>query len=386
MMRPIAAVLLVFLFAVPLTAGTTYFAQVADGGGYITAFTIMNPTASAAIGTVRLKDANGNSWSITLADGRSGSQFTFTIPAMGSARLVSTGVGQVKTGWAVLDSTADLSGVETFLYQPGSSLQDSVGVVGTPAGKRFVIPVDTSSTTDTGFGIVNAGTTDTAVRLTLKSEDGSTYASLTDSRLNPLASQKYFCLFVSQIFPILQSGTFKGALLIESSGDIGAVGLAYKEGQLSSIPIAALASQTEGGIINGIRVPPDPGAAGTATVNGIDTDGNGIRDEIDRFIATKYGLNPTALAAARQSARARQRVLTSDPSNKTAARVTLQDSGDAGICAGRAFVSAGLKPAEELQEIYLRTYNTLARLAKFKSVAGAAGQFTRSITSVVCSQ
>lgn len=83
-------------------------------------------------------------------------------------------------------------------------------------------------------------------------------------------------------------------------------------------------------IINGIHVPPDPGASGMATVAGIDTDTNGIRDDIDRFIATKYGTNSTAMEAARQSAWARQKVLTTDPSNKTAARIALQDSGAAG--------------------------------------------------------
>jgi hypothetical protein len=76
--------------------------------------------------------------------------------------------------------------------------------------------------------------------LTLKSENGNTYSSVLDARLNPLATQRYLCLFVSSIFPVLQSGSFKGSLLIEvvGSGDIAVMGLSYKEGQLSSIPVA----------------------------------------------------------------------------------------------------------------------------------------------------
>src|SRR5438477_8614885 len=80
-------------------------------------------------------------------------------------------------------------------------------------------------------------------------------------------------------------------------------------------------------VINGIPVPPDPGASGTVTVAGIDTDNNGIRDDIDRFIATKYGTNATSVKAARTAARAVQRVLITDGKNKSAALVALQDSG-----------------------------------------------------------
>ena len=137
-------------------------------------------------------------------------------------------------------------------------------------------------------------------------------------------------------------------------------------------------------VINGISVPPDPGAAGLATVAGIDTDANGIRDDIDRFIATRYGTNATALSAARQSARARQTLLTTHSTDHTAARIALQDSSDAGSCAGRALRTVNLNSTDELREIYLRTYNTPERLAQYKSVVAAAGPFTRSYTSVVC--
>lgn len=37
-----------------------------------------------------------------------------------------------------------------------------------------------------------------------------------------------------------------------------------------------------------VVLPPDPGEAGKATVKGIDSDGDGLRDDIQRFIALKY--------------------------------------------------------------------------------------------------
>ena len=42
-------------------------------------------------------------------------------------------------------------------------------------------------------------------------------------------------------------------------------------------------------VINGVTVPPDPGAAGKQTLQGIDADGDGVRDDVQRFLAQQYG-------------------------------------------------------------------------------------------------
>jgi hypothetical protein len=53
-------------------------------------------------------------------------------------------------------------------------------------------------------------------------------------------------------------------------------------------------------------LPPDPGASGTATIAGVDRDGDGIRDEIQRYIAFAYAGKPAHIAAMRQTALALQ--------------------------------------------------------------------------------
>lgn len=136
--------------------------------------------------------------------------------------------------------------------------------------------------------------------------------------------------------------------------------------------------------INGIPVPADPGAAGLATLAGVDTDQNGIRDDVDIFIATRYGLNQEALRAARISARAHQLSLETDPSDVINSRIVRQDSGDAGVCAGRGFRAAGLVAITELNEIYLHTYNTVERLNHHRSIGATAGLFERSINVAEC--
>ena len=124
--------------------------------------------------------------------------------------------------------------------------------------------------------------------------------------------------------------------------------------------------------------------AETETIAGIDADNNGIRDDIDIFIATRYGTDENAAEGARISARAHQKVLVTDPLQPGHARTVLEENGDAGICAGRLFRASGLSSSRELNEIYLRTYNTSERLLHHRRISAAAGSFDRSVTSAVC--
>ncbi len=72
--------------------------------------------------------------------------------------------------------------------------------------------------------------------------------------------------------------------------------------------------------INGIAVPPKPDAAtNQATVGGVDSDNNGIRDDIDRLIAQEFGTNPANYVEASNYARTQQAAITS-PSPETVAQ------------------------------------------------------------------
>jgi hypothetical protein len=238
---PITFAIAMFLFSIPLTAGTVYFAQVANGGGYATTFTIFNPTSSSASGTLTLRDGNGNPWNMSLTNRNTNYRFAVTVPANGSARLVSSGAGNVAVGWALLESAADLRGVATFDYRPGLELLDSVGVVGASPDNSFIMPIDISPSADEGLAIVNPGTAGVTINITLINEDGSTYSSLADPRLNPLGAKKSLSLYATELFPSLLLGSFKGLLAIQvvGSGNVAVMGLSYKEGQISVIPVIA---------------------------------------------------------------------------------------------------------------------------------------------------
>ncbi len=73
-------------------------------------------------------------------------------------------------------------------------------------------------------------------------------------------------------------------------------------------------------VINGITVPPEPDAKlNKSTILGIDKDKNGIRDDIDRMIATYYAKDKKYLDAANYYAKSYQEYL-STPNRKTAVK------------------------------------------------------------------
>lgn len=58
-------------------------------------------------------------------------------------------------------------------------------------------------------------------------------------------------------------------------------------------------------VVHSERVPPDPGDAGKQTLAGIDSDYDGVRDDVQRYLVRTYIDRPRELEAATQHARAR---------------------------------------------------------------------------------
>ena len=83
------------------------------------------------------------------------------------------------------------------------------------------------------------------------------------------------------------------------------------------------AAQTQESI-NGIAVPPNPDStANQATVGGVDSNGNGIRDDVDRMIATEFGSNPSSYAEAAAYARTQQAALKTPTPSAVDAHIAL---------------------------------------------------------------
>lgn len=132
------------------------------------------------------------------------------------------------------------------------------------------------------------------------------------------------------------------------------------------------------GMINGIVVPPDPGASRDATLAGVDTDGNGIRDEIDRWIASQYADKPGALEAIRMVAKIGQKLMLSNPVNQSDALAIVYESMDVGGCVGGKLRQEGIVAGHFFNELMFRTYDTRERIDARKKVFSLAGMIVRS--------
>jgi hypothetical protein len=145
-------------------------------------------------------------------------------------------------------------------------------------------------------------------------------------------------------------------------------------------------AQTKQEVINGIEVPPDPGAAKDATLQGVDTDGNGIRDELDRWIATQYGDKPQALDAIRWSVRSSQKYLTTEANTKQQALALIYTNMDVGGCIWRKLDADGVPSSSFFNEELIRTYNTRERIDARKKLMELAGMISRSTkeTTIAC--
>lgn len=88
--------------------------------------------------------------------------------------------------------------------------------------------------------------------------------------------------------------------------------------------------------INGIAVPPVPDStANLATVSGVDSNSNGIRDDVDRALATEFGQGAAAYQESATYARTLQAALVNpDPSTIKNHLALLRCVRDANKCAG----------------------------------------------------
>ena len=144
------------------------------GGPLISQFILLNPDQSMeAQATITIKDNDGNPLSGMNLDGQILPDGTLdvTIPACGMRILTTDGVGPVTEGSATVTSDKPLTGVINF--------GGAFGAAGVGASERlsgFVAAMIRNAVTNTGFAIMNPGTTEVTVDLQLIDKDGNLLA------------------------------------------------------------------------------------------------------------------------------------------------------------------------------------------------------------------
>lgn len=135
--------------------------------------------------------------------------------------------------------------------------------------------------------------------------------------------------------------------------------------------------------INGLLVPPEPPKAeNDKTIEGIDIDKNGVRDDMDRWAAQKFGHIPAIVHPVYMTMRANQMRLTSRPSTQAEAVAMLKESIQYGTCGWKVIDNNGLDFGELADEVALRTVNTRMRIDKLNNIKKLAGSFTSGVNSI----
>jgi len=110
------------------------------------------------------------------------------------------------------------------------------------------------------------------------------------------------------------------------------------------------------------NLPPDPGAAGKLTLAGIDSDNDGVRDDVQRWIVMTYSNSQKTRAALKQMAKAKQLVLL-NAADQVNARANALVGDKAAYCLSYVREQVlGISGSDaydikaEMRAIYLNTY------------------------------
>lgn len=136
--------------------------------------------------------------------------------------------------------------------------------------------------------------------------------------------------------------------------------------------------------INGIAVPPDPDpAANNATLLGVDSNNNGVRDDVERQIASTYGVSVDHYYAAMRSAIAEQAYLSTngDPVRSTTAT---SNAVIAGACASVKYGTDSINGLKAIRQIFAATFNTPERMAAYRATSAASTEVSTPIPANPC--
>ena len=219
------------------TTATVYFPHFAAGGGWTTQVILVNPTHATISGSVQFFGSGSETEAaapatLTLADGRNGSEFTYAIPPRSATRLrTSDPSGPLEAGSvrAVPDTGQPApSGVSIFTFQKDGTTVSEAGVPASTSGTAFRLYIEASGTPGqphsvrSGIALTNTSGAPTTVSLELTDLDGTATGS-TESLTIPASG--HVARFIDEFFPGLPT-PFAGILRIASSvPDIAAVGL-----------------------------------------------------------------------------------------------------------------------------------------------------------------
>jgi hypothetical protein len=194
------------------------FPQFADGGPvsgqWQTTFTFVNSYNKAVSVTLYLVGNDGQPFTMDFGGG-AGSQFSFSVPAMGTTILQSrVASSTITTGWAEAYSTVPIQGVVSYRFLQNGIPSSEISVASTLPTMAYI----SAANAYLGIALVNTSSTaTTSLQITAHANDGSS-ASATVA----LPPRTHRAFILSQVITTLNSN-FVGTI------DIGGLSAPYPE-------------------------------------------------------------------------------------------------------------------------------------------------------------
>lgn len=222
---------------------TTFFPQIAAGGGYETAIALVNTQPAPATALLTFTDANGFPLNLPLQGG--GSQpyrMTFELPPRARVTVVA-GCDQgspLTRGWARIDACPwALHGVAAYRSMDEKGIKEIVAVLDSSEVGAATVLVDSDDREAryTGLAVANPGDTDIRINLHVVRPDGSLDRILAPPELNPLRPGTQIARFLHEFDPELIR--FQGSLILSTAdgGRFTVVALMEDRGHYAAVPV-----------------------------------------------------------------------------------------------------------------------------------------------------
>jgi hypothetical protein len=220
-----------------------YFPQVADGllGSLRIVSTILlfNNTTAVSTGTVEFFNSDSTPMNVTIGKVKA-SIFPFSLNPGGVVRMLTSGEGSARVGWALVKMDQPLSGAAMYqnMNEAGVLLAE-VGVASAAISTSFNVIADSIGAFDTAIAVANPSEIGAPanVYVSLQNTSGRTVASTSFS----LDAEKQRALYMKELFPNYKGiDEFEGRMRIDGGNPIIPLTLRMIAEKMTSVPVLRL--------------------------------------------------------------------------------------------------------------------------------------------------
>jgi pimeloyl-ACP methyl ester carboxylesterase len=222
-------------------------AQLAAGGLWNSAITLVNTGSTAAQVSLNFYDDNGNALPLPLIYPLTGSTtpvptstLTQTIGAEAQLVIATAGTASQATteGWAQLTATGgNVGGSAVFGFTTAAGLQEAVSPVETRNPSAFVLPFDYTAGYSTGIALANLSSQTVSVPVILRDSTGT---SLGAAAAISLPAYAHTSFMLAGSYPAVSGKLGTLELDTPAGGQISALGIrAAPDGAITTVPVVA---------------------------------------------------------------------------------------------------------------------------------------------------